>query len=61
MIFLNADTKQFVRASARTKRKGLQLALEPLNGRDIAGYVPRTVVVGAAPRGGRAREETYML
>src|SRR3954463_6288763 len=29
----------------RTKRKGLQLALEPLNGRDIAGYVPQTVVV----------------
>ena len=23
-----------------TKRKGLQLALEPLNGRGIAGYVP---------------------
>jgi hypothetical protein len=25
----------------RTKRKGLQLALEPLNGRGIAGYVPK--------------------
>ncbi|SDG98429.1 hypothetical protein SAMN05216338_1004191 [Bradyrhizobium sp. Rc2d] len=24
-----------------TKRKGLQLALEPLNGRGIAGYVPK--------------------
>ena len=24
----------------RTKRKGLQLALEPLNGQGIAGYVP---------------------
>lgn len=23
-----------------TKRKGLQLALEPLNGQGIAGYVP---------------------
>jgi hypothetical protein len=23
------------------KRKGLQLALEPLNGRGIAGYVPK--------------------
>jgi hypothetical protein len=26
--------------SSRKKRKGLQLALEPLNGPDIAGYVP---------------------
>ncbi len=26
--------------NARTKRKGLQLALEPLNGLGIAGYVP---------------------
>jgi hypothetical protein len=25
----------------RKKRKGLQLALEPLNGRGIAGYVPK--------------------
>jgi hypothetical protein len=25
---------------ALAKRKGLQLALEPLNGRGIAGYVP---------------------
>jgi hypothetical protein len=24
----------------RAKRKGLQLALEPLNGQGIAGYVP---------------------
>jgi hypothetical protein len=24
----------------RKKRKGLQLALEPLNGQGIAGYVP---------------------
>jgi hypothetical protein len=24
-----------------SKRKGLQLALEPLNGRGIAGYVPK--------------------
>src|SRR4030081_3349137 len=29
------------------KRKGLQLALEPLNGPGIAGYVPKTVVLGA--------------
>jgi hypothetical protein len=27
-------------AALRTKRKGLQLALEPLDGRGIAGYVP---------------------
>src|SRR6266700_7090373 len=26
---------------ANQKRKGLQLALEPLNGRGIAGYVPK--------------------
>jgi hypothetical protein len=26
---------------SRAKRKGLQLALEPLNGRGIAGYVPK--------------------
>jgi hypothetical protein len=26
---------------AGQKRKGLQLALEPLNGRGIAGYVPK--------------------
>ena len=25
---------------AGTKRKGLQLSLEPLNGQGIAGYVP---------------------
>jgi hypothetical protein len=25
----------------QAKRKGLQLALEPLNGRGIAGYVPK--------------------
>jgi hypothetical protein len=25
----------------RNKKKGLQLALEPLNGRGIAGYVPK--------------------
>jgi hypothetical protein len=29
----------FLRASGQ-KRKGLQLALEPLNGQGIAGYVP---------------------
>jgi len=28
------------RHSGHTKRKGLQLALEPLNGQGIAGYVP---------------------
>jgi hypothetical protein len=27
-------------AQKERKRKGLQLALEPLNGRGIAGYVP---------------------
>jgi antitoxin PrlF len=27
--------------SSSSKRKGLQLALEPLNGRGIAGYVPK--------------------
>ena len=29
-----------LRALLRRKRKGLQLALEPLNGQGIAGYVP---------------------
>jgi hypothetical protein len=29
-----------VKERKRTKRKGLQLALEPLNGQGIAGYVP---------------------
>jgi hypothetical protein len=34
-----AESQSF--SSARlTKRKGLQLALEPLNGQGIAGYVP---------------------
>ena len=33
--------------SGKNKRKGLQLALEPLNGQGIAGYVPQTGVVGA--------------
>jgi hypothetical protein len=27
--------------AVRRKREGLQLALEPLNGRGIAGYVPK--------------------
>jgi hypothetical protein len=31
----------------KPKRKGLQLALEPLNGRGIAGYVPQTGVMDA--------------
>jgi len=38
------------------KRKGLQLALEPLNGRGIAGYVPEpklwTWIVRPKSRGG---------
>src|SRR3954451_8743870 len=34
----------------QSKRKGLQLALEHLNGRDIAGYVPQTVVVATPPK-----------
>src|SRR3954470_15174375 len=29
------------------QKKGLQLALEPLNGQGIAGYVPQTGVMGA--------------
>jgi hypothetical protein len=44
----------------RTKRKGPQLALEPLNGQGIAGYVPEPELWAragyAAPR-----ENTYML
>jgi hypothetical protein len=43
-----------------TKRKGPQLALEPLNGRGIAGYVPKPKL-WRDPRGDRAREESYML
>ena len=49
------------------KRKGLQLALEPLNGQGIAGYVPEPelwmrpkdndYVVPGGPHSGR----TYML
>jgi hypothetical protein len=31
----------FVFETAMDKKKGLQLALEPLNGRGIAGYVPK--------------------
>ncbi|MDA9492862.1 hypothetical protein XI08_28145 [Bradyrhizobium sp. CCBAU 11361] len=45
----------------QAKRKGLQLALEPLNGRGIAGYVPQTVVVDAASEETAPREESYML
>ena len=33
--FLRCEIK-----NSRAKRKGLQLALEPLNGQGIAGYVP---------------------
>ena len=32
---------QILSRVAEAKRKGLQLALEPLNGRGIAGYVPK--------------------
>jgi len=31
---------QILSRVAKAKRKGLQLALEPLNGQGIAGYVP---------------------
>ena len=36
-----ASTQVRFNFNFQTKRKGLQLALEPLNGRGIAGYVPK--------------------
>src|SRR5579863_1609031 len=38
---LTIDAPQVIEASIRPKRKGPQLALEPLDGRGIAGYVPK--------------------
>ncbi len=58
---------QILSRVAKAKRKGLQLALEPLNGQGIAGYVPEPelwmlskdndYVVPEGPHPGR----TYML
>src|SRR3954454_22458317 len=45
----------------QSKRKGLQLALEPLNGRDIAGYVPQTVVVARPPKRPRPGGELHVV
>jgi hypothetical protein len=42
------------------KRKGPQLALEPLNGQGIAGYVPEPEL-WARPLKIAPRENTYML
>ena len=48
-------------SDSKTKRKGLQLALEPLNGQGIAGYVPEPELWARSllekPRPGR----THML
>ena len=44
----------------RRKRKGLQLALEPLNGRGIAGYVPKPELWARPPKE-IAPRENYML
>ncbi len=43
-----------------TKRKGLQLALEPLNGQGIAGYVPEPELWRRHPKTPRPGR-TYML
>jgi hypothetical protein len=47
-------------SSGRSKRKGLQLALEPLNGRGIAGYVPEPKL-RTRPARIASREELHML
>src|SRR5476649_800090 len=38
---LTIDLSTAIQTPVSAKRKGLQLALEPLNGRGIAGYVPK--------------------
>jgi hypothetical protein len=38
-LYANRDSLRS-KTLCRPKRKGLQLALEPLNGQGIAGYVP---------------------
>jgi hypothetical protein len=43
------------------KKKGLQLALEPLNGRGIAGYVPKPQFWARSHREIAPREKGYML
>ncbi|HEX3170271.1 MAG TPA: hypothetical protein VHQ88_06805, partial [Burkholderiales bacterium] len=45
---------QILSRVAKAKRKGLQLALEPLNGQGIAGYVPEPEL-WMRPRGQRLR------
>jgi hypothetical protein len=44
----------------KQKRKGLQLALEPLNGQGIAGYVPKPELWARPPKE-TAPRENYML
>src|SRR5579862_3144921 len=43
-----------------TKKKGLQLSLEPLNGRGIAGYVPKPKL-WARPLKAAPREESHVV
>jgi hypothetical protein len=46
--------------SPRAKRKGLQLALEPLNGWGIAGYMPEPKLWARAGRSA-PREESHVV
>jgi hypothetical protein len=45
---------------AAKKRKGPQLALEPLNGRGIAGYLPKPEL-WARPRAVAPRERSHVV
>jgi hypothetical protein len=51
---------QIISRVIEAKRKGPQLALEPLNGQGIAGYVPEPEL-WARPAKVAPRENTYML
>jgi hypothetical protein len=51
---------QILSRVAEAKRKGLQLALEPLNGQGIAGYVPEPEL-WMRTLGGPHPGRTYML
>src|SRR3954462_356099 len=50
-ICRNPLGRRIKKARGRMKKKGLQLALEPLNGQGIAGYVPQTGVSEPNPQG----------
>lgn len=61
------NVRSGIRLRLQEKRKGLQLALEPLNGQGIAGYVPEPEL-WMRPRGndyvvpwGSHPGRTYML